>query len=440
MDVRSVNRALAQGEIRSPGVFPHLDQLADVPYVFKRDFGLNWLPDGPGVLIVRGARQYGKSTWLEEQIFDSVRKGGPGCAFYLNGDELADSDDLGRSIRELLPAFSSRAKTRRLFIDEITSVPHWERVIKRLIDAGELKNVLLVTTGSHAADLRHGLERLPGRRGRLDRTNFLFTPVTYREFKNKCGGRLTDKTMVAYLLSGGSPSALNALAVQGCLPPYLTEGVRDWILGEVARSGRARESLVAVMDVLLSRGGAPIGQYNLAREAGLANNTVAAEYVELLADLLCVGKAYAWDASRQAPLFRKPAKFPFINLLAAASWHKGRVHSIEAFNAMDMTSQGPWWEWLVAQELWRRDAVAGKASPENSAYWRSESGEIDFVRNAESFVEVKRGNVSPLEFSWFPKIVPKGRLLVVGGRAFETDSVRAVTFEDFFLGAETEKI
>lgn len=440
MDVRSINRALAQGEIKARGVFPHLDQLADVPYVFKRDFGLKRLPEGPGVLIVRGVRQYGKSTWLEEQIRDSVQDGGPGCAFYLNGDELADSDDLGQSIRELLPLFASRAKTRRLFIDEITSVPHWERVVKRLIDAGELKNVLLVTTGSHAADLRHGLERLPGRRGRLDRTNFLFTPVDYEEFKKKCGSRLNGKTLVAYLLSGGSPAALNALAIHGCLPPYLTEGVRDWILGEVARAGRARESLVAVMDVLLARGGAPVGQYNLAREAGLANNTVAAEYVELLADLLCVGKAYAWDTSRHAPLFRKPAKFPFINLLVAASWSRGRVHSIEAFNEMDATSQGPWWEWLVAQELWRRNAVAGKESPENLAYWRSKSDEIDFVLNADTFVEVKRGNASPLEFVWFPKIFPKGRLVVVGGRPFQTDFVRAITFEEFLLGAGAEKI
>src|SRR3970040_394745 len=90
--------------------------------------------------------------------------------------------------------------------------------------------------------------------------------------------------------------------------------------GGCARGGRARRSLVTVMDQLHRHAGTPLGQTKLAKEAGLANNTVAAGLIEFLADRLCVGTQPAWDASRRQEIARKPAKFPFLNLLAATVW------------------------------------------------------------------------------------------------------------------------
>ena len=100
--------------------------------------------------------------------------------------------------------------------------------------------------------------------------------------------------------------ACGQLAAQGRLPEYVSESVRDWIYGECAFSGRSRASLLAVMEYLLSQGGAPVGQAKLARETGLANNTVAVGYIELLSDLFCVASAYAWDPSRRIRLGRRP--------------------------------------------------------------------------------------------------------------------------------------
>lgn len=74
------------------------------------------------------------------------------------------------------------------------------------------------------------------------------------------------------------------------------------------------------MEQLHVHGGTPIGQTKLAKEAALANNTVALGWIEFLADLLCVGTSPAWDASREAALPRRRAKYPFINLLAATAW------------------------------------------------------------------------------------------------------------------------
>ena len=435
MDVSQINTHLLQGPLEAPGLFPHLEGLALSPYVFQVDFGLAELPRQPGLLLVRGPRQYGKSTWLEGQVRATVTEFGPGAAFYLNGDELADAEALVRAVRQLLPLYRKDALVRRLFLDEVTAVPGWERGLKRLIDARELREVLVVTTGSRAADLRRGVERLPGRKGRLDRTAYLFTPLSFTEFARVCEERLGEDLLIAYLLSGGCPLAAAEIAAHGRLPEFVVEMVRDWVLGECAASGRDRKSLLGVWDAVLQRGGTPIGQAAVARESGLANNTVAAGYLELLADLMCLGFAHAWDADRRVSVRRKPAKFPPINLLAAVAFDRSRLRTVADFRSLPPAAQGRWLEWLVAQEIVRRAARRGDDTPEVLHYWQGGEHEIDYVVRPELLIDVKRGGASAFEFAWFPRTFPRSRLRVVGTERFDTDQIRGVTMEELLLDA-----
>jgi hypothetical protein len=115
-------------------MFPHLETLAPTSPVFRVDFGLEELPEEGGILLIRGPRQYGKSTWLEAKLRESVVSGGPASAFYLNGDELRSEQALGEAIRELAPLFRVDAPFRRLFIDEITAIRGWERAVKVAVD------------------------------------------------------------------------------------------------------------------------------------------------------------------------------------------------------------------------------------------------------------------------------------------------------------------
>jgi predicted AAA+ superfamily ATPase len=382
------------------------------------------------VLLVRGPRQYGKSTWLESELRATVAAAGPGSAFYLNGDHFADVEAFTTAIRGLLPAYRIDAPVRRLFVDEITAVPDWERGLKQLLDAGELRRVLVVTTGSRATDLRRGAERLPGRKGRLSRTTWLFTPLPFAEFERVCGGCFGDDALVAYLLSGGCPIAAAELAEHGRLPEYVIEMVRDWVLGECAATGRQRSSLLAVWDAILARGGAPLGQQQLARAAGLANNTVAAGYVEMLADLLCLATVGAWDESRRVVVRRRPAKFAPINLLAAVAFDRDRLRSVGEFRTLRPEVQGRWLEWLVAQEIWRRAARRGDDVPEELRYWAGGGREIDFVVRDDLLVEVKRGGAGPLEFAWFPRTFPKAQLWLAGRERFAAERLRGRPIED----------
>ncbi len=390
MDLNEFNTQLLKENIDQPGLFPHLDELRKAAYIFEMDFGLSTLPMEPGILLIRGARQYGKSTWLEQQIYKTIQQFKGGSAYYLNGDQVSDHYALEREIAALIAAFTDQAPVRRIFIDEITAIARWELALKRLADQGKLNNVLVITTGSKATDLRRGAEKLPGRKGRLVRTTYLFTPVSYREFFRVCGDRLGEKALVAYLLSGGSPICCAELALTGMIPEFVIELTRDWIEGEIAASGRSRAALLNTMSVHFRWGGTPVGQAKLAREAGLANNTVAAGYIEILNDLACVVPAYPWDSDREIKILRQPCKYHFTNLLAAVTYHRDRIRRVEDFLALSEKEQGFWYEWLIAQELLRRNAFTGKEILSPFAFWKNKNHELDFVDSPDHFLEVKR--------------------------------------------------
>jgi predicted AAA+ superfamily ATPase len=98
---------------------------------------------------------------------------------------------------------------------------------------------------------------------------------------------------------------------------------------------------------------------------------------------------------------------------------------------MPRQRQGELLEWAVAQELFRRAAIRGDELPELLPHWSSKEHEVDFVTDPDSFIEVKAGKTSPLEFAWFARTIPNGRLTVVSGSSYETDRIRGVPMEVF---------
>ncbi len=128
---------------------------------------------------------------------------------------------------------------------------------------------------------------------------------------------------------------------------------------------------------------------------------------------------------------RKQAKFPFVNLLAASVWAPDSPRAPSDLEHLPPERQAIWYEWAVAQELYRRSELRGDREPERIPYWQGGGHEIDFVVAEDEFIEVKRGQATALEFTWFPRVFPKGNLTVVCSTPFETDRVRGLTLESF---------
>ena len=432
MDVKSINDLLARGEIDRDELWPHVREMESKTLQFRFEFGLKKLPKEPGLMIIRGPRQYGKSTWLELNLYESIKQNGKGSAYYLNGDDIGSSEELLRCLEELYQAFSPAA-LKRLFIDEITAIPEWERTIKRLIDRGLYRDVLIITTGSKALDLRRGSEKLPGRKGRLGKSEYIFLPVSYKNFYEKVGKELGDKAWMAYLLTGGSPLACNDIYQFQVLPEYFIQLVKDWVLGEIVSTGRGRQAIINLMQSIFRYGGQPVGFAKLARESGLANNTVASGYIEQLSDLLCLLPSWPWNPNTKSLELRKPCKFHFINMAVVVAWHPSGLRSIHDYETLLPSEQAVLIEWLVAQEVWRRSVLNGNDSPERMTFWQSKQNEIDFVIEDNKFLEVKRGQASPLDFAWFPKVFPKGHLQVICSTPFQSRQVTGITIHDFLL-------
>lgn len=432
MDNYEINQNLINGNMALPEVLPHLDNLKSVQFVFEPDFGLPALPREPGIITIRGPRQYGKSTWLEQQVANTITEFGPGSALYLNGDEITNHVALMNEIRLVARLFKPGITVKRLFIDEITAVDHWQKSIKRLADAGELKEILLVATGSKASDLRRGIERLPGRKGKLDRANYIFTPVSYSEFLKKCGDFFGHDSLWAYILSGGAPVGINAIAETNKLPDYVVSIVSDWVLGEFSASGRSRSHLLAVLQSLYRMAGNPVGQAKLARESGLSNNTMAQGYIDLLADLLTIMPSFPYDPERKISIFRKPCKYHFVNVLAAICWHPKKPRTIANLKNLGK-DLGAILEWTVAQEIWRRACISNSGElPEHMNFWQSNDHEIDFiVPNQKIYIEVKAGIAQATDFIWFLNTFQNDKLTVINKNHFDTEGIAGITLEDF---------
>lgn len=148
-----------------------------------------------------------------------------------------------------------------------------------------------------------------------------------------------------------------------------------------------------------------------------------------------MGTQPAWDASRRQEIGRKPAKFPFLNLLAATVWAPESPRSAADLEAMSPARQGAWHEWTVAQELFRRAALGGGPEPERIPFWQGDDHEVDFVASDTAFVEAKRGRATALDFAWFRKAFARAELTVVCATPFEADRVRGVTLDEFLHGA-----
>jgi predicted AAA+ superfamily ATPase len=432
MNVVERNQLYLKGILQEEGLFPHLE-MAPASGFFNWDFGLAELPREAGIIVIRGPRQYGKSTWLEYQLRETLRQFGPGTALFLNGDYIAGPDELDSDIESLMSYFPEGASVRRLFIDEITAVAGWQKAIKRLADRGVLRKVLLITTGSKASDIQREAELLPGRKGKLARTIYLFVQLPYKIFYDKAFPTLKAQTLPAYLIAGGSPPACAAVLETGSVPEYVFQTTADWIYGECALAGRSRPMLLRLLEQLMRRGASPIAQTTLAEESGMANNTVAHGYLDLLSDLLVLGASEPWDPTRKVRVSRKASKYPFVNLLAANTWSTNRHTTPASLERSTGEEKGVWWEWAVASELFRRAAKEGHPSPLQSLFWRSEKHEVDFVRQGRPWIEVKAGQASPFEFDWFIRTFSREKLLVVSSDRFDGSTVRGVTLEDFLL-------
>jgi predicted AAA+ superfamily ATPase len=408
---------------------PHLKLLGAQPVRLAADFVANLDLSSPGIHILRGPRQVGKSTDLKLLVERALASGfQPRAVVYLALDLLE-----GRHLSEMASTMQRTLDLAGgdtpglLLLDEVTAVAGWQTAVKSLWDHGAIREDVVVCTGSSAIDLQRGAaERLPGRRrhgadhlslpqsfaacARALNGNIPASPkLTVADLRGEDGETLLrdmriyapmlDAALDRYLRFGGLPAAV-AEAASGAREPSqeIKRVLYDSLVKELQRKGASVPATHALLERVVRSLGSKVSWSSMAREMDVplgrgtrpASHQTVRDYIELLAGGYFLFVAYFWRNRSQTNELSRDKKVFLADPL---------LHTIALEGAPGLTFNTPALiEDIVGMTLLRRyeppqRLIETFILPERLHIWQTaRGGEIDFAcgpRRALDLVEVK---------------------------------------------------
>lgn len=400
------------------------------------------------VYTLRGPRQVGKTTLVKLQIKKFLdRHVHPLRILYYTMDLAQEYQDVVDVIDVYMEEIARREPggRRYLFLDEISSVPDWQKGIKWLVDTGSLRDCTVLATGSHSIDLRDAAERLPGRKGEADGAHDkILLPMKFSEYVSVLNPdirRIVDKSLLAlddrraalygltggridgslealmpyldvlnrllhdYMVTGGLPRVVNSyINSKQLLDPDYGRYV-DVLAGEWTRLGKDMTRLKTFGRRLATSLGSPVSWTGLANGSAMGSPNTAQDYADTLERLFAVYVAYRYDMDNRCPLVGKNKKVyfsdPFFLHVFRTMAGPHDIGSCIEYIAQPKNAGGVL-EGIVANHLVR---LAFLLTAKKSAfdphyhvfYWRdSKSREVDFVLDGGGEmrvpIEVKSGS------------------------------------------------
>jgi predicted AAA+ superfamily ATPase len=324
---------------------PDLRDVADSPFLYEPS-ALAGLRPG-GLYVLRGPRRIGKSVEVKRAISATIEAGAnPRLVFSCSCDGLT-AQDLHRLI-----AVGQRNTTllegeRHWFLDEITAVPGWAAVIKRLRDGDPVfRRSCVVLSGSSARDLREATKALAGRRGDVVDSDRLLLPMDFRSFCRSAGVvdnvpeaslRPKDLRSVAgeeaiselspffsgldhawqvYLQIGGFPRAVRDFVASASVSDSFAQAMWEVISGDAFQATEMSDGQVAEFIERLADGlASPLNASAVARDIGLSDNHRVNDRIGALGSALMTWRCH--QARRGLPNPRAQEKVYFIDPLLA---------------------------------------------------------------------------------------------------------------------------
>jgi predicted AAA+ superfamily ATPase len=295
---------------------PQLKQLKTLPYVFYSGL-LQELPISiPGIYTVGGGRQIGKTTLLKQWMYNLMNSGiHPNSILFLTGEMIEDHYNLVKTIQSQL-ALMNRENLCFLIVDEITYIKDWDKGIKFLADGGILERVVLILTGSDLVLMQEARMRFPGRRGKADKVDFHFYPLSFKEFVDLKKEDNLYAMFNSYLLHGGFLTAINDLAQHKRITPTTLATYSDWVRGDCLKRGKSEHYLKEFFEVMVKTYGTQVSWNALCQHVSIEHPKTIQEYAELLEsmDTLFIQHALLEHKLTAAPKKAKKLYFkdPFI--------------------------------------------------------------------------------------------------------------------------------
>ncbi len=320
------------------------------------------------VVVITGARQVGKSTFLIHEFKDYK---------YINLDEF---DYLQQSKTDPLSLW---AHSDRIIIDEAQRAPELFSYIKTTVDRYKFKKRFILSGSSNLLLMKNITETLAGRAVYLD-----MYPMTVPEaegisnpgnFWALLKGRTikeqqtNPKDHLFYLLKGHMPALLFLEDLRSILMWW--EGYIKTYLERDLRELSQIDSLIdfrRLLELLGPRTATIVNQTELARDTGISQPTVS-RYLKLLEITNIVVRLPAYFSSRPKRLIKSPKIF-FID--PALAVYLSGYHDIESLSKA--RELGQFFETMIFLHL---RVLSELMVPRGRLYyWRTSSGkEVDFV-------------------------------------------------------------
>jgi len=320
---------------------PHLKKIKNVPLVYHspllEESGLY----NPGIYLITGGRQVGKTTFLKQFILRLLekRKVNPENILFLSG-ELIDTHHV---LRRIIEQFQDTGGSfQYLCVDEINYIPDWDKSIKYLADCGVFEHMSVILTGSDSRIIQIAMKRFAGRRGMSAKVDFNFFPLSFKEFvclKNKNLRQFCDniiKTPLTrevvdyermynvlntyffeYLLHGGYLPAitdyeLNKTISQGVINIYI-----QWIIGDILKHNKSENYLFEILRGIKETYNTQVSWNSLGKRLSIEHHKTVADYCHLLesAHVLHIQEALLEHKLTGAPKKNRKIYFrdPFID-------------------------------------------------------------------------------------------------------------------------------
>lgn len=332
----------------------------------------NWIKDislKPFSLnFVVGPRQVGKTTGMKLLIKELLKKENKFSVCYLDLEIFKDLEEF----REALLSYDkirkeNGVKRSFIFLDEVTNLKEWWRIVKSLIDSGTFSKDVITVSGSSTLNILKERESFPGRRGFGKDIEVL--PLSFPEFLVVKGVEVSKKETFKerireefqnYLKVGGYPKSINGID--------FSKDLINSIEVEILKAGKSSLILKKIVSTLLEMVPSALSFNSIANKIELSNKTVES-YLEDLENLYVIKIAYLKENGVK---FRKEKKIfvrdPFL-LHSLAYWCNKEVRKDFLF------------EFVVQEHLFRKF---------KEIYYYKNSYEIDCIAGKMK-VEVKAG-------------------------------------------------
>lgn len=397
---------------------PQLQRIAKLPFHYLSPLALEPNFKKPGIYLLTGGRQVGKTTFLKQYILQCLEQDriAPDNILFLAG-ELIHSHT---TLIHLLQSFAKAETLQYVFIDEVNYIPEWDKGIKYLADAGLLEHTVVILTGSDSLILRTAMQRFAGRRGQADQVDYVFYPLSFKEFvllrnpllKSLCesidGMPLNAANplytqahmellslLEQYAIHGGYLPAIANYWQEQIIQPGTLRTYIEWIMGDMLKFKKTEKQVFELLKGILTTYASQISWHSLLKHLSIEHHQTVSDYCHLLQDIHAI---YILEALNENTLMAAPKKNKKIYFQDPFIYHA--VHSFieldRSFELIQKTLSDP----RKMAALIEGILISHCKRHYPTFYIKGQLGEVDVAF-------IQKNHFNPIEIKWTKQLRPE---------------------------------